>query len=328
MSQPMLKDAPKRSVAGKKNKKENYKAKMKLKGAQKLKDAMERESKKPAINRHIGLADSVPHIASINQTKSVMHRSPKSIDELLKIFTMEPAQFDRDLVQKGQMLGSGAYGTVHNCQVISLPGFPMVAKEIKDIRSVQLIKAERRILHALNGIPVFPYCVGYVEPNIILIQKIGSGCTLSSAFMTGCNVDGLSISRQIITGVNLLHKRFRILHNDLHASNILIDIAANRCVIIDFGKATPVDHPVIYDLTPSQRERYNKHHRHIAYEIRNERFTRQSVATDTYSVGFLIKRIGFYLSPQNDKVCEVGKRLKSVELSSRITLDNALQQLN
>ena len=67
MSQPMLKDAPKRSVAGKKNKKENYKAKMKLnykakmklKGAQKLKDAMERESKKPAINRHIGLADLI-----------------------------------------------------------------------------------------------------------------------------------------------------------------------------------------------------------------------------------------------------------------------------
>ena len=241
------------------------------------------------------------------------------------MFPNDPPQFDKEL-----LIGSGAYGKVFNVDVVSLPGFLLVSKEIdsisrsKTINDLQ-IKSERRILNALNGNPLFPFCVGYIQPNIILSQKIGFGCTLAQADFS--HLDSFNVSKQIIQAINTLHKKFGILHNDLHASNIIIDYATNRSVVIDFGKATPIAYPITYFLSTTQKHQYNKRHRHLAHELRNEYGAMQSVATDTYSVGYLLKRLGHYSSPKNNLLYTIGQKLKCIDICSRITLDAGLKEL-
>ena len=98
-------------------------------------------------------------------------------------------------------------------------------------------------------------------------------------------------------GIGIIHERFNILHNDIHPGNIIVNNVSNRAIIINFGKVTPVSNQITYNLTESQKYVYNRNHRHLAHELRNIAGTKQSEATDAYSVGFVVKRIGCYTIP-------------------------------
>ena len=58
-----------------------------------------------------------------------------------------------------------------------------------------------------------------------------------------------------------------ILHNDLHSDNILICPSSYTPVIIDFGKATLLENPVVYYIQPGSIEntKYNRYHCHLAH---------------------------------------------------------------
>ena len=90
----------------------------------------------------------------------------------------------------------------------------------------------------------------------------------------------------------------------------------------------PLTHPVVYNITQLQLQKYNTSHRHLANELRYIPGTAQSVATDTYSVGFLIKRIGHYSIPVNNILFELGKKLKCVDINARITLENGFLEIS
>ena len=65
-------------------------------------------------------------------------------------------------------------------------------------------------------------------------------------------------------------------------------------IITDFRKVTLID-ALISNNTENglkENEKYNNCHRHLAYQIRNVNRTKKSICTDTYSVGYLLKRIG------------------------------------
>ena len=57
---------------------------------------------------------------------------------------------------------------------------------------------------------------------------------------------------------------------------------------------TLVDAPVTYyfENGSTESKKYNKFHRHLTYEIRYIKGTKQSICNETYSVGYLFKSIG------------------------------------
>ena len=63
--------------------------------------------------------------------------------------------------------------------------------------------------------------------------------------------------------------------------------------IIRFGKVTFIDAPVTYNIGNGSKEsnKYNKFHRHWAYEIRDIKGTKQWTCTDTNLVGFCLKTL-------------------------------------
>ena len=106
------------------------------------------------------------------------------------------------------------------------------------------------------------------------------------------------------------------------SNNVIV--ADKRVVIIDFGKATMIKCPVQYDITPSSEDQatYNTNHRHLAHELRNVPLTRQSVMTDTYSVGYMFKHTA--CSIPYEPIIELGRQLKTVSVSCRLSLSTAL----
>ena len=86
-----------------------------------------------------------------------------------------------------------------------------------------------------------------------------------------------------------------LLHNDIHCSNVLIFETFIQ-KIKDFGKMTLTDVPITYDTENGSKKsgKYNKCYPHLAYKIRNVKGTIQSICTDTYFVGYLLKSIRQY----------------------------------
>ena len=74
-----------------------------------------------------------------------------------------------------------------------------------------------------------------------------------------------------------------------------------HCKDIRFGKATHANKPAIYNLTDEEKLKYNKHHRHLAHELRNIKGSKQSSSTDAFSVERVRKSIGHIMNLENIK---------------------------
>ena len=101
-----------------------------------------------------------------------------------------------------------------------------------------------------------------------------------------------------------------VLHNDIKANNVIIQNNMTITVkIIDFGKATLKSTPIVYKLNKDQQEQYNRKHRYLAHELRNSTTTVQSELTDTYSIGYMFKYIGYFENFSFLK--EIGRKMKT-----------------
>ena len=140
--------------------------------------------------------------------------------------------------------------------------------------------------------------------------------------LKGC----LMYSLDLINALLHMHS-LGILHNDLHYNNIMIHPVSRNLKVIDFGKATLKTCPMVYNITPGseKQDRYNKYHRHLAYELRNVPGSCQSELTDTYSIGYVIKYIGHY---ENIKgLFDIGRCLKAPNPENRTTFMNAMKRI-
>ena len=63
--------------------------------------------------------------------------------------------------------------------------------------------------------------------------------------------------------------------------------------IIDFGKCTLIEDPVIYTIRPGSEKQklYNKYHCHLANELRHVPGSKVSCKTDIYSIGYIFNVI-------------------------------------
>jgi len=191
------------------------------------------------------------------------------------------------------------------------------------------LHGEARVYQALSGKKNFLYFFGMLHGNSIVLelvqvyrqktlQKVSS--TLHYALTEFPRKHNWKkICSGILSGVITMHG-MKILHNDIKEDNILIDGIGDSSTpkIVDFGKCTHVECPLIYNLSESQKRTYNIKHRHLAYELRNLNGFKQSFSTDAYSVGRIFKEIGGV--SKIDKVVQAAKMLKVDDHKTRASL--------
>ena len=101
----------------------------------------------------------------------------------------------------------------------------------------------------------------------------------------------LRICYEFADGLSYIHSK-GILHNDLHANNLLISKEHMTAKMIDFGSATLKSCPRKYYLNENEKKVYSKKHSHIAWELRNELGATQCELSDVYSLGRVLKLVG------------------------------------
>jgi serine/threonine protein kinase len=197
------------------------------------------------------------------------------------------------------------------------------------------VLAEVSIMHRLAGHILFPYCYGFIRPNIIICQLLGSLNEVSK--LTVYTLDKIKndhnaqnelyfvkLSHQLVEGIKFMHD-LSILHNDIKGNNVIVYGEGLQLIkIIDFGKSTHFSRPEVYNLTDEQKEKYNTHHQYLAYELRNLKMQKQSVLTDVYSVGYILKKLGLGIS---DLLTFLGENMSVDDPKNRLSLVTALRHL-
>ena len=199
---------------------------------------------------------------------------------------------------------------------------------------VQKVVKVVTILHLLSGHSLFSCCYGFQRPNMIFLEILGQSkddyidvCTKKNYYRQ-CQVSKyqwVSIARQVLERISFLHQ-LTILHNDIKADNVILLGEFRAAVkIIHFGKSTLLSNPLKYSLNYAERMKYNKYHRHLAYELRNETNIYQSVSTDTYSIGYMFQLVGAF--EKFDFFENEGKQMKSRSPIRRMSIDAADKEL-
>ena len=183
----------------------------------------------------------------------------------------------------------------------------------------------------LSGSENFSFCYGICNRNVIIMEFIGgtetaeSAPTLSTAKRNGFNISILKFIFQILFEAAIYMHGKDILHNDLKSDNVIVN--KNHFVIIDFGKATMLQCRLVYNVAKDRSEmaNYNQYPRHLVYELRNIPNTKQSVATDTFSLSYTLKHTAAIIpySP----LAELSRIMKTIDKDKHISVCNALMRV-
>lgn len=285
------------------------------------------------------------------QQKQVLKRSESTLQyernllfpSVKEILLNELKQLEQDSI-----VGSGAFGQVRIRQWRSML---VAVKTVTGQAASKKIITEAFHLEQCNKYIIHPnvlYFVGVVIPKSS--QELAS--TGASLITELCMIDGESVTLakllsgrysnlheeiltqgrefeivlDIVRGLMHIHKA-GILHNDLHAGNVLLKkhLGSSRItpVIADFGLSSTFTTSKKYRLAPSSRQdvaqlEFRTKHPHIAPEVIDTNPTTQS---DIYSVGYLIKvycrlfsETAAALKPMSD-VCLRSEQHRRPELS-------------
>lgn len=217
----------------------------------------------------------------------------------------------------------GVYGEIRLAK-IDFMGISCAKKLIRG--SFSDVRAEALVMHHVSGNACFPYFFGLQNPGALIMEFISGKKNFSAPPTTLSSLlgkkilfkkDWYSVCRQLVDGLSFLHGK-GVLHNDLHGKNILIRHTKCPC-IIDFGKATLISSPLVYDIEPDSKEQklFNSVHKHLAYELRNEPNSPQTTQTDVYSLGYNFKNICKY------------EGLKDLStLSTKMTIPNPIHRFD
>lgn len=144
---------------------------------------------------------------------------------------------------------------------------------------------------------LFGVCVGSRPSIVTSFHGIGNrSITIHHALSCKVKelvVDWMKIVSEVLSGLQHLHNKHKILHNDLKTDNIVLkpaplaDNTIAGAVIIDFGKACEISKGRMYNLSHTQRERYRLNHPHVAPDLRDGQCA-QSESSDVYAIGRII----------------------------------------
>ena len=253
-------------------------------------------------------------------------------DALIRTLSGIPNFSAEDVTVDCDEVGKGQFGTVKTALLHKLE-MTVVAKVFNEKCHKKAILAKALVGLTLGGHINFPFCFGMLGDSIILMEylhcSVGNTSRSCSTFAEALRegIQGnkfMYICSGILSGVIYMHSR-QILHNDIKADNVVV---ANTAKIIDFGKATLISKPVVYNIVPgsSENTRYNSVHRHLANKHRYVPGSSQTIATDTYSVGHLFKHAG--AEANCEYIIKLGREMKCISPDSRLSLKKALENVN
>lgn len=232
-----------------------------------------------------------------------------------------------DLVEDTPFQGS--YGSIKllrsKCTMTEV-----VAKSCSSSSLLEVL-CEAKIMNLVSLMPYYPTFYGLLGAQTLVMENLGYRDSDGTYHVsTVALLQGLmhpqpfwvSIIIQFVKALMFLHD-IGVLHNDIKSNNVIVK--DDTLKIIDFGKATLKTHTYAYNLTPSQRLLYNKKHRYLAHELRNEDNVYLSELTDTYSAGYMIKYIGYY--QKFNFLFDTGRKMKTQCPKERMDLSSALALL-
>lgn len=209
-------------------------------------------------------------------------------------------------------LGEGRFG---KCYLHTYGHFKVCIKVLKNSENSALIH-EANILSKfshLNLPYLFGVCIGEC-PSIVTSfhgyksQSTTVHCALFKELFV--DIDWKEVLIHIIQGLEHLHNKHKLLHNDLKGDNVLLTSTFQgtlSAVIIDFGKACEVSQGKRYNLTSRQKEYYKLNHPHISPDLRDG-LCKQSPSSDIYSFGRIMKMINTVSSLKSDRIMELSQK--------------------
>ena len=146
----------------------------------------------------------------------------------------------------------------------------------------------------------------------------------SKLYTTGAVNDLARILLGVCHGVEAVHQK-GYLHNDLKCDNVVLSDCVPYMekaptvwpVIIDFGKAKPLSSPKSYKLNQAEMEQYLHRYTHLAPELIKGLHT-QSILTDVYSLGHIVKKVATVISSQ--ELRRIARSCTSPEQGNRPTV--------
>lgn len=229
-----------------------------------------------------------------------------------------------DLILKEE-IASGVFGVVKKGFIKSTQQ-AVAVKELSEKSDRALMLAEASLAMEMSGSKWFPYLFGIVEPKKLLFEFV-DGQTLREIVKHGLGLNNWhNICLELIRGLHALHTR-GFLHNDLHIGNVMIR-SGLYVKIIDFGKCTSIEDPVVYSIKrgSDRHKRYNVLHRHLAHELRNVPGSSVSVASDIYSLGYLFDTISDYV--KSPHLGLLSTQMINLKPEERPSLPSVLLQLS
>ena len=206
-----------------------------------------------------------------------------------------------ELVGSPKKIGAGRFGT---CYSQFLSHFKVCVKVFNKHTDSHGLCNEANMLSKFTT-KHFPYLFGVlmstssmaivtsfhgIEDEPVTLHSV---LTTESTALLKHTFDWKLIMRQIVDGMELLHRRHKILHNDLKNDNILLSHDGGHfphAIIADFGKACDIQCGKMYHLTVKERDVYKTDHPQIAPDLRDGH-CKQSEASDVYSLGRIMYRM-------------------------------------
>ena len=149
----------------------------------------------------------------------------------------------RKIRGKGALIGRGCHKVVTKA-ILYGPTPKVLAECLSDLTGKDEIKTLKK-LRGAKGIAPYLGAVKRGQKYSIFLEYFCQG-SLVSRFHYGpplSEEEIFKIALDITEGLKALHSR-KLMHRDLHAGNVLLDITPEHCkaVLVDFGKTLPLSH--------------------------------------------------------------------------------------
>jgi len=240
-----------------------------------------------------------------------------------------------DLNTSHVQLGEGRFG---KCFLGTYSHFKVCAKFFKKPNN-SLFIWEANIVSQFTH-PNLPYLFGVTidEPQLMITsfhgvndQSVTLHCVLSkTSLLNEISVDWHDVLRQVACGLECLHNKYEIIHNDLKGDNVVLS-SSQVChkvkpVIIDFGKACESTKGKAYRLTEKEKRKYESLHNHIAPDLRDG-LCPQSVFSDVYSFGRLVSKVVNSYFSEHQGLHDLSAKCMEYNSGLRPNLHSILQTL-